>query len=442
MLAYESGHLCLEGRPLAPIAEEVGTPFFLISEARLKANYQALARGLSHAVERVTLRYCIKTNNEAGVLEVLSRLGSHAMASHAAEASLALRCGFAADRIACHFPAVREDELRPLLQRGVSLVHVFRRRDLEVLAQAAASAGVVARVSLRLRSRGSPLLPLSFLARRLGFAEEEMLEAARTIAASPSLELSAINFYAGTQQESPRRFAGLLRRACAAAARIRAVTGIAVGEINLGGGVPSPSVRRLGLRSLAARLRDDHGPEEPEGALERYARALSKLFREAVGEAGLHPAPALALEPGRSIVGNAAVLVARVNAVEDGWAFLDCSRNHLGESPLLFARRILPERQPGPGPRRPYHLSGNTLNIRDVIDLRRKLPPLRAGELLVFADAGAYSISRATRYAGLSPPVLLLREDGSLRTIRRAEGLEDLAGPMRSAEAPGGDARE
>ena len=158
--------------------------------------------------------------------------------------------------------------------------------------------------------------------------------------------------------------------------------------------------------------------------------------------AGLRPAPALALEPGRSIVGDAAVLVTRVRGVSGSWAFLDASRNHLGESPLLFGRRILPERESGPGlRRRAYHLAGNTLNTRDVIDVRRKLPPLGEGDLLVFADAGAYTISRASRYAGLSPPVLLLEPDGTLRTIRRAEALEDLEGPMSvRSDPPHGDA--
>jgi diaminopimelate decarboxylase len=441
MLAYESGHLCVEGRPIAALAEQTATPFFLISRARLEANYRALAAGLGHAAERVTLRYCIKTNNEAGVLELLARLGSHAMASHPAEVALALRCGFGAERIACHFPGLREEELRPLLARGISLAHAFRLEDLAALERAAAATGVKGRVSLRLRNEGSRLSPWSFLSGRLGFASTEILTAARRIAGSPSLELQAINFYVGTQQESADSFRHLLRRASVLAAQIRAQTGVVVEEINLGGGVPSPSLRRLKLGSLRARLRDDPRAGETPDALARYARALSSRFREAVDGAGLRPAPALALEPGRSIVGNAAVLVTRVRGVSGRWGFLDASRNHLGESPLLFGRRILPERETGPDRRRAYHLSGNTLNTRDVVDVRRKLPSLGEGDLLVFADAGAYTISRASRYAGLSPAVLLLERDGALRTIRRAEALEDLAGPMTvRSDPPHGDA--
>jgi diaminopimelate decarboxylase len=70
------------------------------------------------------------------------------------------------------------------------------------------------------------------------------------------------------------------------------------------------------------------------------------------------------------------------------------------------------------------------LNTMDVFALRRKLPEPRVGEALAICDAGAYSISRASRYAGLSPPVFLARVDGSIEQIRRREGLADLTSAM------------
>ena len=140
--------------------------------------------------------------------------------------------------------------------------------------------------------------------------------------------------------------------------------------------------------------------------------------------------PVLAAEPGRAIAGNAAVLVTRVMAKDGRWIFLDGSRNYMAESPLLFTRQIMPAVLPKPFSQHFYHISGNTLNTMDVMDLWRKLPILNAGDLLIFGDAGAYSISRACRYAGLLPSVYLSGKDGSLRLIRRAEKPEDLIGPM------------
>ena len=90
--------------------------------------------------------------------------------------------------------------------------------------------------------------------------------------------------------------------------------------------------------------------------------------------------------------------------------------------------------QPNKETARTYHLSGNTLNTMDIIDLRRCFSPVVAGDVLVLCDAGAYSISRASRYAGLSPAVYLCKTDGSIQMIRRPEILSDMASSMVTAE--------
>jgi diaminopimelate decarboxylase len=125
--------------------------------------------------------------------------------------------------------------------------------------------------------------------------------------------------------------------------------------------------------------------------------------------------------------------------VDGRWLFLDASRTFLAESPLMFRRRILPLDDRRALPRRSVHLSGPTLNSLDVIDLARRLPPLAGGDCVALADAGAYSISRASRYAGLSPEAWMIEIGGRLRRIRRAEGLADLVAPMLDAPIPDGD---
>lgn len=429
-LDYAGGLLRMEGIALAELAERLGAPFFLISESRLRANYQALERGLSKAGTGTVLRYCAKTNHEAAVLELLAGCGSHLLASHAAEAALAVRCGFPPGRIAYARPVLMAEELDSVLAVGVPMVHVHRPGDLPLLEEAAARAGRRIRVSLRLRGQGLALSPLGRLNRRLGLDGGELLDGARRLARSPWLEPTAINFYLGTQQSSLDGFARVFRGVLTLIARVASETGVVIREVNLGGGIPSPSLQRMGPRRLFARWRDRPGALPGSSRREEFAARLGERFHELVAAARL-PAPlALAAEPGRAIVGDAAVMVARVSAVEGRWAFLDASRNFLPESPLMFARRILPLREPANGESRFYNLSGSTLNTLDVLDLHRRLPPLRPGDALAFCDAGAYSISRATAYAGLPPAVYMLQQDGTVRLARRAGGLQDLSGPM------------
>jgi diaminopimelate decarboxylase len=435
-LEYREGGLRMDGVPLAGLAERLGTPFFLIGEGRLRANYRALERGLAGAGVAAVLRYCAKTNHEASVLETLARCGSHLLASHAAEVELALRCGFPPERIAYARPVLLPEELDAVLAAGVPLVHVHRPADLDLLEMAAARASRRVRVSLRLRREdGLALAPLDRLNRRLGLGAGEVLEAARRLARSPRIELAAVNFYLGTQQSSLDGFTRAFRRVLALLERIAAETGVAVREVNLGGGIPSLSLRKVGPSRLLARWRDLPGSTGGPERQEELAARLGRRFRELAEGARLPEIPTLAAEPGRAIVGDAAVLISRVWSVEGSWAFLDASRNFLPESPLLFSRRILPLAEPAVGnPGRFYHLSGSTLNTLDVLDLRRRLPRLEPGDALAFCDAGAYSISRASPYAGLPPAVYMLGEDGEVRQVRRAGGIDDLMHPMTFRE--------
>jgi len=438
MLGYHDGRLCLDDTPLAAIVARHGTPLFVISEAQLHANYEQLCRGLATTTGETRVRYCVKTNNEAGVLALLAARGAHALVSHPAELELALACGFSPARLAYQRPVVTEEDAEAVARAGVACVHAFAEADLGVLEDAARRHGRSLRVLLRIRNEAiSVLNPLGFLSRRLGFTQAGALAAAERIAGSSGLRLGGINFYVGTQQESPRRYRVMLRQATALAAQIHERTGLAVEEIDLGGGAPSPSLRRIRMANAWRRLLDTLGGEPSPTALEAFAQSLAAEFRTAVEKEGLSPAPALGLEPGRSVVGSAGVLVTRVRARRGHWLFLDASHNYLAESLLLFVRGVWPERQPGPASRRRrFHLAGATLNTRDVLDLGRRLPETSPGDLLVLADAGAYSIARATRYAGLPPAVCLLREDGSWTTIRRAEGYAELAASMTTTLPP------
>ena len=412
-LDYAGGELRMEGVALAELAERLGTPFFLMGESRLRANYQALERGLAAAGPGTILRYCAKTNRETAVLETMSGLGSHLLASHAAEAALAVRCGFPPERIAYARPVLTPEELDAALGLGVPLFHLHHPDDLAKIEAAAARAGRPVRVSFRLRGTAG-LSPLGRLNRRLGLDADEIVEAARRAEASPWLEPAALNFYLGTQQASLDGFTRVFRGVLNLLKRLPTIR-----EVNLGGGIPSPTLKRVGPLQVIGRLRDRLSPSSRN--LESFAAQLGARFRELVDS----DLPVLAAEPGRAIVGDAAVLITRVRATRGNWLFLDASRNHLPESPLLFARRILPLLE-GKGAERFWNLSGCTLNTLDVLDMHRRLPPLVSGDDIAFCNAGAYSISRASSYAGLSPAVYLLEANGTVRLARRAAGVDDL----------------
>lgn|GEM_PF-4837353 len=433
MLRMMDGRLMAENRPVEEMARELGTPFFLVDERILLANSRALEDNLSIGGAPAILRYCAKTNNEAGILSPLSSRGWHILVSYPAEARLALRCGFFPGNAAYQSPVLSKRDLMEVLGLGISLVHAYRMEDLDEIEGVAQQAGIRARVSLRFRNewQGFLLSPLAFLSRRLGFGEEEILRAAARIVRSDRMELVGLNGYTGTNRPSAASFTPMLRKMIRLAVRIRSGTGVALKEINIGGGIPALEAgdEEAGMAMPATDLARA-GAKGSRPTLGTFARRIADHFREEVRRAGLDPAPALSAEPGRAVVGNAVSLVTTVRAVRGSWAFLDGSRNYLPELGGILSRPVHAAGPAARGASRRYHLSGNTLNTTDVLGLGRRLPPLKVGDVLVFGDAGAYSISRGSRYAGLLPAVYLLGEGGEATCIRRAEDLSDLAGPM------------
>lgn len=445
-LAYRSGELCIEGIPLALLTEGRETPFFILSEQRMRNAYAAMAEAFAAAGVTAELRYCAKTNSEAAVLETLARCGASLLACHPTEVELARACSFPADRIAYQKPVLTPRELDAVLAQGVGLVHVQLPSDLPLIEAAAARAGRQVRLSLRLAPPRA-LSPMRSLSRRIGLNEHEAVAVAVAARASRWVRVVGVNLYVGTQQR-PAALAGAARQASRLRRRL-AACGVDLEEVNLGGGLPSLTLSRMSAARLVSRLLDrpaapaaavahrraaPDAPDAPDAPrIDRFAFRLGGVF------AALFRAPPamprLVVEPGRSLVGAAGLLVTRVRAVRGRWLFLDASRDFLPESPWLLTRPVLPATEPRSALRRFYHLSGCGLSTLDVIDLHRRLPQLDAGDLLVLCDAGAYSISRASRYTGLAPAVHLLGEDGVLRLARRAETLADLSGPMSAAAA-------
>lgn len=431
MVTYRNGHLNVDGASLQSLVDRLGSPIFLVSEACLRRNYEALTQGLAAAGTKVIVRYCAKANNEAGVLAILAACGSDIVVSHLAEAQLALRCGFAADRIAYQQPVLLEPDLRVVMRAGVTFFHAFRLQDLDLIDRVATDLGKPVRVSLRLRhdSLRARVSALNFLSLRLGVPSTDVPRAVEAVRNSRRLSLAGVNFYVGTQRRSIGAYRALIRRTMRLASRLQSAYGVAFDEINVGGGIPSPSLRAP-LQRAPIRTGNRLTEPEPAAAVRQFAHALAVEYCGAAQRAGVHPVPALAVEPGRSIVGNAVILVSRVHAVKGRWVFVDASRNYLGESFALLSRRILPASQPAVGGTRRYHLSGSTLSALDVLGLWRRLAPLAAGDLLAFCDAGAYSLSQAARRAGVLPAAYVLYSTGEVRMMRRPETLSDLTASM------------
>ncbi|HEV7919506.1 MAG TPA: hypothetical protein VGR02_01820, partial [Thermoanaerobaculia bacterium] len=220
---------------LRDVVARTGTPALLVSERRLRANIRGLRGGLPPST---ILRYCTKTNPELGILRIVREEGLDVLASHEAEVRLALAAGFAPEQIAFQRPVLDERELDAVLAAGVRRVHAFRAADLDLLS------GTDARVSLRIALARSGMPILSGASKRLGFAPA-------AVRRRDGITIDALNTYIGTQQESAEAYRPAIREL------VRLGKMMQIEELNLGGGIPSNSLRKLTPSRLLTRRRAD-----------------------------------------------------------------------------------------------------------------------------------------------------------------------------------------
>ena len=427
-LEWRDGALCYDGRAIQDLARSTETPAFVFSESRLRANHRLFHQAF-RLPEPWSLRvtYSVKTAFEPGLLRLVAELGAEAEVACEHELLLALNAGFAPNKILLDGPVHTEKALAAAMAAGVRLVKVDSLDQLRWVAQQVRPSSSLA-VVLRVAAHGSSFLtrPAEHLSSRFGLTPAGLTEALRFLAGQTSLSFKGLAGHIGSQMTRPGAYVRALRR-LDQDLRLAETLGLCGDEMDIGGGFPSPSLAGRSIWGLALGWLFESTPRVPP--LERFGEAISAALSKI-------PQPvrpkALVVEPGRSMVSNAAILITRVMATKPGWVFLDSSRNFVPESLLFATRRFLPvsPRQGLPWPR--VNLSGCTLSAGDVLSMGSRLPACEVGDLLVMLDAGAYTLSRANRFTTLIPPAFLLKAGQDLAVWRKRETSHEVVRELES----------
>lgn len=332
-------------------------------------------RTLRSAFPEATVYYAVKANPEPEVIALLARLGSRFDVASPAEIELCLRCGVAPAALSYGNTIKKTADVAYAYRQGVRLFAFDSVMELEKLAVAAPGAAVFCR--LLAESEGADW-PLS---RKFGCAND-MAADLLVMASRLGLEPCGVSFHVGSQQRHP----GAWNSAIEAAATVTAAVarhGIDLPLLNVGGGFPA--------RYLA-----------PTHAIDDYAGAIEAAVRRRFGATR----PALVVEPGRFLTGDAGVLVTEVVLVsrksyadEERWVYLDTGvfgglAETLGEA---IKYRLVT--RPAGGPTGPVVLAGPTCDSLDILYQahRYQLPlDLAAGDQVLFLSAGAYTKAYCT----------------------------------------------
>jgi diaminopimelate decarboxylase len=406
-IAYRAGELSVEDVALSRIAAAVGTPFYCYSSAAIERRYRRFAAAFADRPARIC--YALKANSNLAVIRLLARLGAGADVVSEGELRRALAAGVPADRIVFSGVGKSEREIAFALEAGVHQLNVESEPELSAVSAVASALGRTAPIAIRVNpdvdAHTHAKIATGRKENKFGIDLAEAPRAFRRAAQLPGLKVSGLALHIGSQLTDLGPFELAYRRAVELM-RALARDGIPLSRVDLGGG-------------LGIRYRHERPP-----AIEDYA-ALVKEVTDGLGAE-------LAFEPGRWMVGNAGVLVARVLYVKDGVArrFLieDAAMNDLIRPALYEAwHEVVPVREPAAAAeKRPIDVVGPVCETGDAFAAQRLLPPVAAGELIALLSAGAYGAVMSSSYnTRLLVPEVLVR-GGEFAVIRPRPTFEEL----------------
>lgn len=403
---HRDGVLFAEDVNLNDLADQVGTPFYVYSSATLRRH----VRVVRDAFEGIPtlIAYAMKANSNQAVLKLMASEGCGADVVSLGELERVLAAGFAPDKIVFSGVAKTIAEMRRGLEVGIKCFNVESEPELERLSMIAADMGLTAKVSVRINpdvdARTHAKISTGKSENKFGISYKRAREVYRRIAALPNIEAVGVDMHIGSQITDLEPFGNAFGLMAELVAELRA-DGHQIEHIDVGGGLGIPY---------------DHDQEAPP-----HPEAYAAVVRDKVGQLGC----ALVIEPGRLLVGNAGILVTRVEYVKKGdkdFVIVDAAMNDLLRPTLYEAHHDIQPVNPSNLPPITGDIVGPVCETGDYLAKGRTIAGVEEGDLLAVMSAGAYGAVMASTYNSrpLIPEVLV---DGPRwHVIRPRKSLDEL----------------
>ncbi len=380
----KDGVLHAEGVSLETLAASVGTPTYVYSSATLRRHYGLLREACDahkSALGEALIAFAVKANSNLSVLATLAKLGCGADTVSEGEIRRALAVGIPGERIIFSGVGKTDAELAFAIEQGVRQINVESSAELDrliaVAAEKSASPAIAIRVNPKIGAGGHAKITTGGAGDKFGVPVEEAMALYARASASPHVTPVGLACHIGSQITDLAPLEAAFRVLRQMTEDLRA-EGHSVTRLDLGGGLGVPY---YGEAATPA----------PAEYVAMAARVLDGLNVEA------------AFEPGRLMAANAGVLLSRViqvNERTDGRRFLvlDAAMNDLMRPALYDAFHDLKPVRPVAGEALPYDVVGPVCETGDTFARDRDLPPLKAGDLVVFMSAGAYGAVMSGEY--------------------------------------------
>ncbi|MDE2366104.1 MAG: diaminopimelate decarboxylase [Betaproteobacteria bacterium] len=402
---YREGKLWGESVPLDRVAQEIGTPCYVYSRAALIGAYEAFDAAFAGRDHLIC--YAVKANSNLAILNLFARLGSGFDIVSGGELHRVLKAGGDPQKIVFSGVGKRPDEMQTALEAGILCFNVESRPELEMLDRVARDMNRIAPVSLRVNpdvdAKTHPYISTGLKENKFGIPFDEAESLYASSRQFTHLRVTGLDCHIGSQLteldpfvEACGKMLGLLDRLLA--------QGLQIDHLDLGGG--------LGIR---------YSGENPPAARD-YVNAL-------YGQIGRRKQKIL-IEPGRALVGNAGVLLTRVEYLKHSphrnFAIVDAAMNDLMRPALYGAyHEILPVIPGNEGDAKSYQVVGPVCETGDFLGHDRNLA-LSEGDLLAIMSSGAYGMSMSSNYNTRPRATEVMIDGEHIHIIRRRESVEQL----------------
>lgn len=422
-----AGHLEIGGCDTVKLAEEFGTPLYVLDEQHIRDNCRKYVESLKRYYKGESrVVYAGKAFLTLGMCRIIEEEGLWLDVSSGGELYTALKADFPPQRIVMHGNNKSVEELSLALENGVGRIVVDNLYELELLGSLCKERGLRAQILLRVTPGIDPhthrFIDTGQVDTKFGLNMKNgsALEGIRRAVSMDNIELLGLHCHIGSQL---LKIGPLLKAARLMVEFLKEVhksIGIELKELDLGGG--------LGIRYLPS-----HNPPSIEEFVSRLGSTLEKAFKQ--NQLSL---PVLFLEPGRSIVGEAGITLYRVGAIKEVeyskngkmfkriYAMIDGGMSDNPRPQLYNAKyHAIVANKAGLDGKIRYTIAGKHCET-DILIWDVLLPPLEPGDILAVQSTGAYTYSMSSNYNRFPRPAAVLVRDGRAELFVRRESYEDL----------------
>jgi diaminopimelate decarboxylase len=404
---YRGGALHCESVDLETLAAREGTPAYVYSKAAILGRLRAYTEALAGLPYRVC--YSVKANSNLAILQTLAREGAGFDIVSGGELYRVIAAGGNPKTVVFSGVGKTEAEICFALEQGIHSFNCESEAELQLVSQIASDCGETASIAIRVNpdvdAITHPYISTGLREHKFGIDIAKAEEVYCRAASLPGLSVDGVSCHIGSQLLEIDPLLDAADRALDLVTRLRK-QGLPIRNLDLGGGLGVPyraSDRAVTIQEFIARLRPK-------------LEALDLT---------------LLLEPGRSIVAEAGILLTRVLLVKRNGAktfvIVDAAMNDLIRPALYEAHHeIVPVKQPTGSEIMTADVVGPVCETGDFFARNRELPPVQAGDLLAIRTAGAYGFVLASNYNSRPRPCELLIDGGQIHLARRRESYEDL----------------